>query len=319
MENAWTILIPTRPQPDTIVAAFLLKTFGGDRFSGIENIRIEVNPDAPTDSFDALIAKKTIPLDVGGGPLDHHGKDRCTSELVADFLKVKDSPTLAKLLAYAKRDDAQGKGTTSNDPIDRAFGLSGLIASLNKQYPGGAQKIVEIVLPLLEAHYHASHEHHVELPAAVEEKKRSGDYTEAFANQGNMRLKIAFVVSDKPAMVTYLRSYQGPRADVVVQKNEGRNRVCVVTRQERRVNLAAVAALIRLREAELRAVPLPENSAYWAQDGKVRELPMWYVDPATNSILNVGAPDADTRIPWEELQRLVRQGLEVVPPDHAKK
>ncbi len=318
MKSTWTILLPTRPQPDTIVAIFLLKTFGNERFPGIENIRVEVNPDAPTDSFEDLTAKKIVPIDVGGGPLDHHGTDSCASELVADLLHIRDNPAIARLLAYAKRDDAFGKGTSSSDPIDRAFGLSGLIASLNKQYPGEAHKIVEIVLPLLEAHYHASHEHHFELPATVEEKKQKGEYTEAFVHQGNMRLKIAFVVSDKPAMVTYLRSYKGPHADVVVQKNEGRNRVCIVTRQERQVNLSAVAALIRLREAELRGVLLPEKSAYWAQDGKIDELSMWYVDPATNSILNVGASEADTLIPWEELQRLVRQGLEIAPKKHQK-
>lgn len=313
MERSWTILVPTRPQPDTIVAIFLLKTFGGERFPGIENFKVEVNPDAPAESFEELTAKKIIPLDVGGGPLDHHGTESCTSELVADLLHIRDNPAIARLLEYAKRDDAFGKGTSSSDPIDRAFGLSGLIASLNKQYPGEAHKIIQIVLPLLEAHYRASQEHHVELPVEVEKKKKSGEYTEAFVHQGGMRLKIAFVVSDKPSMVTYLRSYKGPHADVVVQKNEGRNRVCIVTRQERHVNLSAVAALIRLREAELRDIPLPEKSAYWAEDGKIDELGMWYVDPATTSILNVGAPEADTRIPWEELQRLVRRGLEVAP------
>lgn len=313
MESKWTILLPTRPQPDTIVAIFLLKTFGTERFPGIESIKVEVNPDSPTETFEELEAKKIIPIDEGGGPLDHHGTGLCASELVADLLHIRDNPAIARMLAYAKRDDAFGKGTTSNDPIDRAFGLSGLIAALNKQYPGEAHKIIELILPLLEAHYRASQEHHVELPAMIKEKKQTGDYTEVFVKQGNMRLKIAYVVSDKPGMVTYLRSYKGPRADVVVQKNEGRQRVCIVTRQERHVNLSAVAGLIRLREAELRQVSLPEKHAYWTQDGKIDELPMWYVDPATNSILNVGAPESDTRIPWEELQRLVRRGLEVAP------
>lgn len=318
MQDTWTILLPTRPQPDTIVAIFLLKTFGNERFPGIENNKIQVNPDTPTETFDELVARKILPIDIGSGPLDHHGTGECASELVADLLHIRDDPAIARLLTYAKRDDAFGKGTSSNDPIDRSFGLSGLIASLNKQYPGEAHKIVEIVLPLLEAHYRASQEHHFELPADVEKKKQQGEYTEAFAHQGNMRLKIAFVISDKPSMVTYLRSYKGPRADVVVQKNEGRNRVCIVTLQERHVNLSAVAALIRLREAELRNVSLPENSAYWAQDGKIAELPMWYVDPATNSILNVGAPEADALISWEEMQRLVCQGLEIAPKKREK-
>lgn len=311
MESEWTILLPTRPQPDTIVAIFLLRTFGNARFPGIEHSRIEVNPATPTESFEALTASHTLPIDVGGGPLDHHGTDRSASELVADLLQISQDPALAKMLSYAKRDDAFGKGTVSNDPLDRAFGLSGLIASLNKRYPGEAQKIVEIVLPLLEAHYRASHEHLIELPRAVEEKKRNGEYAETQVAQSGKRLTIAFVVSNRPGMVTYLRSFQGPRADVVVQRSEPGNRICIVTRQERKVQLAAVAALIRMKEAELRGIKLPEDSAYWSQDGKIAELPMWYVDPATNSILNVGGSADDSLIPWDEIQRLVSKGLAI--------
>ena len=313
MQNPWTILLPARPQPDTIAAILLLRLFGGERFVGIENFAVEIRPDAPIETFDELIAKHILPIDVGGGPLDHHGTEQCASELVADLLGVRNNPALAKLLGYAKRDDALGKGTMSDDPLDRAFGLSGLIASLNKQYPKQAQRVVESVLPLLEAHYRASHEHLVELPVIVNKKKLDGDYTEALVRQGTKRLKVAFVISDTPAMVTYLRSFQGPRADVVVQKSSEGNRVCVVTRQERKINLAIAAALIRLREAELRHIVLPEKTSYWSRDGKIAELPMWYVDPATNSILNVGGPEADTLIPWEDLKRLVSRGLELAP------
>ena len=311
MESEWTILLPTRPQPDTIVAIFLLKTFGTTRFLGIEHVRVEVNPNAPNESFEVLTTKRILPIDVGGGPFDHHGTSYCASELVAGLLKISDNPALAKMLAYAKRDDAFGKGTVSSDPLDRAFGLSGLIASLNKQFPGQAQKIVETVLPLLAAHYDASHKHLIELPAAIEEKKRTGEYTETQVTQGDKRLKVSFVVSDEPGMVTYLRSFQGPRSDVVVQKSEKGNRICIVTRQERKVQLAAVAALIRMREAELRGITLPENSAYWSQDGKIAELHMWYVDPATNSVLNVGTATDDTLISWDEIQRLVSRGLAI--------
>ncbi|KKQ34543.1 MAG: hypothetical protein US50_C0044G0001, partial [Candidatus Nomurabacteria bacterium GW2011_GWB1_37_5] len=55
----------------------------------------------------------------------------------------------------------------------------------------------------------------IELPATIEEKKRTGEYTETRVMQGDKHLKISFVVSDEPGMVTYLRSFQGPRADVV--------------------------------------------------------------------------------------------------------
>jgi hypothetical protein len=314
MKGNLTIVVPTRPQPDTLVAIFLLKTFGKERFPGIETALVEVNPSLPSEPFETHLEKGILPIDIGGGPFDHHSSGDCASELVARLLAVSDDPSIAKLLAYAKRDDAFGKGTVSVDPLDRAFGLSGLIASLNKQYPKNPQRIIDIVLPLLEAQYLASREHHVELPREVEEKKRKGHYTETNVRQGNKKFKVAFVVSDKPAMPTYLRAYQGARADVVVQRSEEGNRVCILTKQDRGVNLSLVAALIRLREAELRNITLPDDRAYIMQDGKINELPMWYVDPATKSILNVGnGPQDDSAIPWEEMKKIVPQGLEIAP------
>lgn len=313
MEKSLVIVLPTRPQPDTLVAIFLLKTFGADKFSGVTTASVEIRPLLLNTSLENHISEGVLPIDVGGGPFDHHGTDACASELVARYLGVEKSPELGKLLAYAKRDDLEGKGTISKDPLDRAFGLSGLIASLNKQYPKNPQKVVDTVLPLLEAHYYGAREHLVDLPEDVKRKKQVGEYEEYTVHQGGKTLKVAFVTSEKPSMPTYLRSFQGPRADVVVQKTEQGNRICVITRQERNVNLSMVAALIRLREAELRHVSLSESQEYLSSNGKVDELPQWYVDPATNSILNVGESSDDTLIPWGEMKKIVLRGLELAP------
>lgn len=315
MKSGLSIVLPTRPQPDTIVAIFLLKTFGRDRFPGIETASITVEALLPKKSFETHLAEGLLPIDVAGGPLDHHGTGKCATELVAELLQISEDPSLGKLIAYAKRDDAEGKGTLSADPLDRAFGLSGLISSLNKQYPKDAQKIVETVLPLVEAHYVASREHHVELPADVKRKKATKEYTETTVKQGKKSLKVSFVVSDKPSMPTYLRSWNGARADVVVQKAEKGTRVCVITRQDRNVNLSMVAALIRLREAEIRGIEISDDQIHLSSNGKVPELPFWYVDPATNSILNVGeaGTNDDTLIPWNEVDRIVLKGLELAP------
>ncbi len=315
MEKRPNIIIPTRPQPDTIVAIFLLKTFGEAKFSGIGEATVSVQAMlSSNESFDTLTAQGIIPLDIGGGPLDHHGKEKCASELVADFLDISNDPSLSKLLAYAKRDDKEGKGTISSDPLDRAFGLSGLIASLNKIHTDEPQKVVDAVLPLLDAQFKSSREHRVELPQELEEKKKSGEYQEIIVRQSGKPVKIAFVISDKPAMPTFLRSWRGPRADVVVQKSETKNHVCIVSRQERGIDLSKVAGIIRLREAELRRITLPDEEAYVCQNGRIKEMSFWYVDPATNSILNGGTynPGVDeTNIPWNEMKPLVRTGVEL--------
>src|SRR3990167_8440800 len=310
-----SILIPPRPQPDTVVAIFLLKTCGKEKFPGIEHAVVAVRPTLPPgDTFDKLITQNIVALDLGGGALDHHGKDHCTTELVAQYLGVDKDPSLARLIAYARRDDREGKGTLSTDAIDRAFGLSGLIASLNKLHTGNPDLVVSSVLPLLEAHYVSARQHHVELPQEVAQKKKEGNYEERPVSQKGKKLLMVCVVSDKPSMPTYLCSQQGPHADIVVQKMEATNHVCILSRQERKIDLSKIAALIRMREAELSGATLPEEEAYLEQTGRIKEIANWYFDPATNSILNGGAHNrdvAESRIPWEELKNIVHVGLQI--------
>lgn len=310
-----TIWLPTRPQPDTIVAIFLLKQFGGERFAGIEDAVAQIVPQVPEgEDFDSLLAQGILPLDLGGWALDHHGKNKCTSLLVAEYLGIHKDPSVAQLLAYAKRDDKEGKGTLSRNPLDRAFGLSGLIAALNKANPGEPQYVIAATLPLLAAHWRSAYEHHVELPQDVERKRQSGEYQEAQVSHAGKVLKFVSVVSDKQSMPTFLRSERGGRADLVLQKAEATNHLCILTRQDRGINLAQVAALIRLREAELAGIELGEDEAYLTQTGRIDEVPHWYYDPATNSLLNGGVHSksvAESRLAWDEAALIVRTGLEL--------
>jgi hypothetical protein len=41
------IILPTRPQTDTIVAIFLLKKFGKEKYPGIEKAKIEILNNLP--------------------------------------------------------------------------------------------------------------------------------------------------------------------------------------------------------------------------------------------------------------------------------
>ncbi|MBU2220631.1 hypothetical protein KKD81_01690 [Patescibacteria group bacterium] len=311
MEPIHSIVLPTRPQPDTLVAIFLLRTLGNEKFPGVENASSKIDATPQNESFEAALKRGILLIDVGGGPLDHHGSDTCASELVAKALGVEKDPSLKKLLSYAKRDDAEGKGTLSTDPLDRAFGLSGLVSSLNKQHSKNPQRIVDIVMPLLEAHYVAAREHHVELPQEVAEKKTKGQYSEETLRQGKKKLKVVFVVSEKPSMPTYLRSWNGARADVVVQKSEDSSRTCVITKQDTEVDLSSLAALVRMREAELRGIALETSEKELFSTGRIDMLPNWYLDPATNSLLNVGEEKDNTRIEWDEFKQIVRKGLEL--------
>ena len=152
MPEIKAIILPTRPQPDTLVAIFLLKRFGKERFPGIEKAGVEVWTNLPEGkSAEDLEKDVYVLIDIGGGVFDHHAMRGKTtaSQLVAEHFGVAEDPSLAKLLEYTRRDDIFGKGTVSEDPIDRTFGLSAIIYTLSKNLPNSPQKVVDIILPIL--------------------------------------------------------------------------------------------------------------------------------------------------------------------------
>ena len=127
------IIIPTRPHPDVIVGIFLLIKFGAEKYPGIKDVSVEVWQALPAGETNLSLEKKgALLLDIGAGKFDHHNKGENLSYLIAEDLGILKEPSVAKLLAYAERDDKHGLGTVSSDPLDKAFGLSGLVAALNK-------------------------------------------------------------------------------------------------------------------------------------------------------------------------------------------
>jgi hypothetical protein len=313
VQDITSIAIPTRPQSDTIVAIYLLKEYGKERFPGVEHAPTTLRATLlPGDTFESMCAEGTLALDMGEGPLDHHFKNHCTSELVAKYLHIEQDPSIAQMLTWARRDDKEGKGTLSRDAIDRAFGLAGLISALNKAHPQDPNAVISAVLPLLAAHHRSAREHHIELPKEVEAKKQSGHYEEFEIVQNGKTFKLACVVSDKPSMPTFLRSEKGGKADAVLQKLEASNHYCVLTNQKSRVDLSKVAGLIRMREAQLNNILVPEDDRYVTQIGRIDEVPNWYFDPMTNSLLNGGAHNREvpeSEIPHEEMKEIVKAGL----------
>jgi hypothetical protein len=294
-----TIVLPTRPQPDTIVAIFLLKKFGQKLFPGITDATISVNPNAAKTDGHLLI-------DVAGGELDHHGTDKCATELVATKLEISDNPELRNVIAYARRDDTKGQGTISKDNLDRTFGLSGLIAALNKKHTDDTNTIVNTVLPLLEAHYTNSYEHYVAIPNLIKELKTSGEFSSTTLQTPIRNLTVGCLTSDHVGLPGYLRSNTGGNYRVVVQRRST-GHVNILTKQDPKINLSRLAAAIRLRELQMQHANNDDEAALSAT-GVHADVPMWYYDTATNSILNGGVtPDAivPTAINWEELQAIV--------------
>ena len=302
-----TIVLPTRPQPDTIVAIFLLKKFGQELFFDVTNATVTVDPNATqTDGY--------LLIDVAGGELDHHGTDKCATELVAIKLGVQDNPELRNLIAYARRDDTKGQGTISKDHLDRTFGLSGLIAALNKKHTSDTNTIINTVLPLLEAHYANSYEHYVAIPNLIKKLQASEAFTSHTLQKPIRNMAVGCITSDNVGLPGYLRSNTGGNYRVVVQRRTS-GHVNILTKQDPKIDLSRLMAVIRLQEMQLQNLDC-DDEASLHQTGTHELTPNWYYDPATNSLLNGGVtPDAvvATTIPWDDMQRIVLHFLAECP------
>ena len=312
--NSHTIILPVAAQPDTLAAIFLLKKFGEARFPGLREAGIEIlSVLPPGESRESLEVKGFVLIDIGGGKFDHHVQREKTtaSQLVADYLGIADDPALAKLLEYARRDDMFGKGTISDDPIDRAFGLSGLLQNLNRSMAGQPDEVAKIILPILLAHYEEESRRTKELPEEFAAKTREGKVQIQEVRQRDKKLKIVFVESDNTGLAGFLRSQGGGRFDVVVQRMSG-GYVNILTRPTKRVDLRFLAACVRMREAEIQGKDMEASEYELMRPARHQKIKEWYYDPATNSLQNGGLNPKDissTKIPWTEFPELVSRGL----------
>lgn len=306
-QSITTIVLPTRPQPDTIVAIFLLHTFGEELFPGVTKATVVVDPKATKTDGHLLI-------DVAGGELDHHGTDKCATELVAAKLGLTDQPELRNLIAYARRDDTKGQGTISKDTLDRAFGLSGLIAALNKQHTDNPNAVIEPVLPLLAAHYANAYEHYVAIPKLIATLKESKEFTTHLLQAPQKNTAVAFVTSDDIGLAGYLRANAGGNHKVVVQRRAS-GHVNILTKQDPKINLSRLMAAIRMHELQLSDKDHSKEDELYVT-GVHTDTPHWYYDTATNSLLNGGvSPEAvdPTNIPWPTLQAIILHFLTQCP------
>lgn len=308
------IILPTRAQADTLVAIFILKTFGESRFPGISKAHIEFLSVLPAGETEISMEERGVLLiDIGGGKFDHHIKNEqiTSSDLIAEHIGVKDDPALLKLLEYARRDDFFGKGTISEDPLDRAFGLSALITNLNKSWGKEPSRVIDIVMPILRAHYEEEVRRTKELPEEFEQKKAAGRAEIFDVKQRDKKLRVVILDSDNTSMPGYLRSQNGGRFDVVAQWSSG-GHVNILTRPTKHIDLRSLALLIRTEESNLAGKNLDVNPRHLAGAGRLDEAPEWYYDTATNSLQNGGINPKNipaTKIPRFSFQKILEIGL----------
>lgn len=307
------VVLPARPQIDTAVALYLLRRYGSEIFTGITEAEIEVLPniDQEGKSDREFIEEGALLLDVGGGMFDHHKNNSTASELVARFLYVKHNPSIKKMLDFARRDDQEGKGIISDDQLDRAFGLPGLMTALNKSYPDDHTGVMNKVIALLDGHHREEESRAFGMPDEYETKKEAGEVIEQEVEHKRGEVKLVGMKTDNASMAGWLRSSKGPDADVVVlQQSSGHTNVLTAGKY---VDLRLVTSLIRQAELKSKGADdfLPHKILM--QEGKFDSVPEWYYDLRTNSLLNGGVSPGDvpaTNLSFKKIVDRVTAGLE---------
>lgn len=308
------IILPTRVQIDTAIAIFILQTFGVGQFPGILSAEIECRQTLPDgETYESLLHKGVLTIDVGAGPFDHHTKEGVTvSDLVSEHMGIKNNPSLNKLLSFARRDDLEGKGTISTDNLDRAFGLSGLITALNKMFPQNPSKILQTILPLLSAHYTEEIKRTEEMPAEIKEMLANGKAERFIVVHRGRKLEVIMTQSDNTSLPGYLRSHKGGEYDVIVQELSS-GHFNILTRPVKNIDLRSLVALIRTEEACVREIStLTQDVSVLAGAGRLEELPMWYFDTTTNSLQNGGVNPKGaepSKISHTVLRKILEAGL----------
>ena len=138
-----TLFMPAKVMPDAACAVYLLRTHGAKLFPGIAEAEIVFGAEVPAGKTpDDLLKEGTYLVERRG---------ECASAVLSVRLGVADRPELRKLLAYAKR-DFEKKGTLSTDPLDRAFGLTGVAMMMNRVYAEDPRAVLEFLVSVFEAH-----------------------------------------------------------------------------------------------------------------------------------------------------------------------
>lgn len=306
-----------RPHADPIVALFLLRMFGEEKFPGVQTAKLEfwnVVPEGkPPEQWEE---EGYVLLDLGGGKFDHHhslhikNTKICAAVLVAKYLGIDQRPELKKLLEYARRDDLEGKGIVSKDPIDRAFGFPAIIMNLNRDYPEHPEYVVDTILRIINAHYNEEYRRQVLMPQEFEDLKKNNK-ARGFVIKAARPIKVVMIESDSKTMVGYLRAVSHIQADIVVQRRSTGHTNLITRQSYPKLDLKETVAALRQAEAAAAGVAVSQT-AEWTRPGRMAEVPEWYYDTAANTIQNGGAAEQNinpTRLTLDQIQDILGQTI----------
>ena len=304
------ILTHERPHLDEIVAIWLLRKFGEQRYPGIA--RAEVSFTSIRKLAEAGLkpedyeAQGTLLLGIGGGRFDEHptmdeGRKAgdCATTLVAREIGVSDDPSLAKILRFVRAADVEGNASP--------FDVSYVVKLLHARYPDDPHRVIEWALVAIEAKYQEQLRFFTVIKPEFDAKARVEEVA-----VGKKRLRIVTVDSDEDGIHKYARSEYGARAAIVIQRRSSGN-VAVFGNKQAGVDLREAAKLIRLAEQEAKGIPALADEERLLAEGYAPGAEEWFYHRQGQMLLNGSLTQADvppTRVSLDRILELVKIGID---------
>jgi hypothetical protein len=295
MQQIKKIQLPTRPQVDTLITFFIISKFGKEMFQGFDTAELVINPLVPEgETFETLIEKGTLCIDVGNGPFDHHNtNEKSSAEKALKYFDQEKNTALTKLLELALRSE-QGKGTLSQDALDKMFGFDGIVMTLNKVMQSDPRKVIETMQPIISAYYDEAYKRSVVYPETLDEYIKNGKANILILELGGKKWKTCVIETADSGFIGFLRAYSGGKNELVAQVLPS-GHVNILTRMNNGVRLMKLAYLLRHSELILRGDKHDVSMEKLMSAQRIEEVPEWYYDTVTNSILNGGVHPASVK------------------------
>jgi hypothetical protein len=303
--NFHTIISHEGPHLDELAAIWLLKSFGEEKFPGIEKARLIFDREQASGKSAADFEKEGVLLiGVGEGrgrfnehPVNGDRKEgECAATLVAKELEVDDDPALQKILRYVLITETQGGA--------KPFELSSLVKTLSDEEP---EKLVEWTTRALEAKYREQ----LQFWSRTKQEFEKNSKIETVPGLNGRMLKIAVVVSDDKLVYRFAFSLHGGRIAVVVQKKSTGN-VQIFMNKRFGLFMDDIAQMIRYEEQRVKSNVVTTDWEMLRAEGKIEGVEEWYYHWAAQMLLNgsLTAPNVPpTKLSLEKIIKIVKVGV----------
>lgn len=271
-------------------------------------------------------------IGVGDGPLNEHAtarnagrkKGKCAATLLAEDLEIDKFPEWKKILQYALVADL-GAFTQANSEemlelkkthpklylklvsdlsILRSVDPDSTTKLIHEKNPDDPWVAIERDFIAIDAILAEQYEFHVVAPKVASTARR-----ETIRN-----IAVVSVETDCHVIAKYLRTKDGGRADVIIQKSPTKGNVQIFTSNKPETGLSDVVILLRLVEQKISGtkdfIPFEELS----REGTMRSVPEWnYCKFEQGEMLLNGSHTAPntpaTKIPLKDIFSAVRIAL----------